>query len=109
MSNPSDNTPVSTQGQGGFRRGVSLRRDRDPIYRDPVHTEPRKTAPMAMGSMDMTFLLIVVSLVLYGVIMAYSASSIYAIQHKGDSLYYIKRHLMTFFHVMIVKLPLIAQ
>ena len=94
MTNPSDQAPVPAHRQGGFRRGVSLRRDRDPIYRDPVHTEPRKTAPMAMGSMDMTFLLIVVSLVLYGVIMAYSASSIYAIQHKGDSLYYIKRHLM---------------
>ena len=94
MTNPSDQAPVPAHRQGGFHRGVSLRRDKDPIYRDPLHTEPPQRAPMAMGSMDMTFLLIVVSLVLYGVIMAYSASSIYAIQHKGDSLYYIKRHLM---------------
>lgn len=42
----------------------------------------------------MTFLLIVVALVLYGIIMAYSASSIYGAQHKNDSFYYIKRHLL---------------
>lgn len=87
MTNPSGNP-------SGFHRGVSLSRQKDPIYRDPLHTEPKRAMPLALGSMDMTFLLIVVALVLYGIIMAYSASSIYAVQHKGDSLYYIKRHIM---------------
>ncbi len=80
----------------GFHRGLS-RRDpsKDPIFREPIHSaEPPRARPLACGSVDMTFLLIVVALVLYGVIMAYSASSIYATQHKGDSLYYIKRHIM---------------
>ena len=80
----------------GFHRGLS-RRDgaKDPIFHEPIHpAEPPKARPLACGSVDMTFLLIVIALVLYGIIMAYSASSIYATQHKGDSLYYIKRHLM---------------
>ncbi len=82
-------------GQNGFSRGISRRRSHDPIYRDPIHpTHQNKKLPLAQGSIDMTFLLIVVALVLYGIIMAYSASSIYGEQHKGDSLYYIKRHLM---------------
>jgi cell division protein FtsW len=94
MTNPSDKAPVPAGNSGGFHRGVSLRREKDPIYRDPLRTAPKRAAPLAMGSMDITFLLIVVALVLYGVIMAYSASSMYSIQHKGDSLYYIKRHIM---------------
>jgi cell division protein FtsW len=57
----------------------------------------------------MTFLLIVVALVLYGIIMAYSASSIYGVQHKGDSLYYIKRHLMFVAIAVAVTVPFVLQ
>jgi cell division protein FtsW len=87
----SDVTPT----KNGYRSGAGRRKAVDPIYRDPLHaTDLNKKQPLAQGSIDMTFLLIVVGLVLFGIIMAYSASSIYAEQHKGDSLYYIKRHLM---------------
>lgn len=75
-----------------FQRGT---RRSDPIFREPLHTpDVKKSRPLACGSVDMTFLLIVIALVLYGAIMAYSASSIYGEQHMDDSLYYIKRHLM---------------
>ena len=81
--------------QNGFHRGVSRSHRRDPIYRDPIHSHtPKEKQPLAKGSIDMTFLLIVVGLILYGIIMAYSASSIYGVQHKQDSLYYLKRHLL---------------
>ena len=78
----------------GFHSGVSRSHRRDPIYRDPVHSHtPKEKRPLAQGSVDTTFLLIVIGLILYGIIMAYSASSIYGVQHKEDSLYYVKRHL----------------
>lgn len=78
----------------GFHSGVSRSHRRDPIYRDPVHSHtPKERRPLAQGSVDTTFLLIVIGLILYGIIMAYSASSIYGVQHKQDSLYYVKRHL----------------
>ena len=57
MSSQADRTPVPAARPSGFHRGVSARRDRDPIYRDPMHTQTPKAAPLAMGSMDMTFLL----------------------------------------------------
>ena len=97
-------------GQNGFARGVSRRRGHDPIYRDPIHpTQSNKKLPLAQGSIDMTFLLIVVALVLYGIIMAYSASSIYGAQHKGDSLYYIKRHLMFIGLAVALTVPFTAM
>ena len=78
-----------------FHRGVTRSRRNDPIYRDPIHSQtPKVRYPMAKGSIDTTFLLIVIGLILYGIIMAYSASSIYGIQHKQDSLYYVRRHLL---------------
>lgn len=79
----------------GARRDDARARQNDPIFREPLHPDTtREPRALMRGGIDMTFLLIVVALVLYGVIMAYSASSIYATQHKGDSLYYIKRHIM---------------
>ncbi len=88
-----------TERHGGFHRGIRRTladvRAKDPIFSEPLHpADSVKTRPLMRGSIDMTFLLIVVALVLYGVVMAYSASSIYATQHMGDSLYYIKRHVM---------------
>ena len=84
---------------GIFHRGRAERlakaKEQDPIFLEPLHAEQvKRSRPLARGGIDITFLLIVVALVLYGAIMAYSASSIYGVQHKDDSLYYIKRHLM---------------
>ncbi len=94
--------------QNGFHRGVSRSRRNDPIYRDPIHSPtPREKRPMARGSIDMTFLLIVVGLVLYGIIMAYSASSIYGVQHMQDSLYYVKRHLLFIAFAVAFTIPFV--
>ncbi|MBO5897546.1 MAG: cell division protein FtsW [Clostridia bacterium] len=83
---------------------------KDPIFHEPLHpTEPSRARPLACGSVDMTFLLIVVALVLYGIIMAYSASSIYATQHMGDSLYYIKRHIMFIGLALALTVPFVLR
>jgi hypothetical protein len=56
-----------------FHRGGLRRLGKDALLDEPLHTEePRKKLPLVQGSVDMTFLLIVVALVLYGIIMAYS-------------------------------------
>ena len=88
----------------------SGRAQKDALLREPLHTEqPKRKRPLVQGSVDMTFLLIVIALVLYGIIMAYSASSIYGVQHKGDSLYYIKRHLMFVAIAVAVTVPFVLQ
>ena len=93
-----------------FYRGGRRRPGKDALLDEPLHAEgPRKKLPLVQGSVDMTFLLIVVALVLYGIIMAYSASSIYGVQHKGDSLYYIKRHLMFVAIAVAVTVPFVLQ
>ena len=71
---------------------------KDPIYSEPVY---KREAPKAAedlvltrGSVDYSFLFIVVALCLFGAMMAFSASSVYAAQYHDDSTYYVKRHLL---------------
>ena len=93
-----------------FHRGTMHRPHKDPIYHEPLHSGGQKRKlPLVQGSVDLSFLLIVIALVLYGIIMAYSASSIYGVQHKGDSLYYIKRHLMFVAIAIAVTVPFVLQ
>ena len=67
----------------------------DPIYQKKIHAEPQpEKGVLVRGGIDVWFFLIVLGLILYGVIMAYSASSIYAAQYHDDSTYFIKKHLM---------------
>ncbi len=70
----------------------------DPIYTEPIHgrAEREKTEDRVLvkGRVDAYFLFIVIALCLFGAVMAYSASSVYAAQYHDDSAYYIKRHLI---------------
>jgi NADH:ubiquinone oxidoreductase subunit 5 (subunit L)/multisubunit Na+/H+ antiporter MnhA subunit len=92
---PDDERQVAERKVGrSFSRGVQRK---DPIFEEKITLQSEagnKTAPLRCGNMDMTFLLIVLALLLYGVIMAYSASSVYSEQNVGESTYYLKRHLM---------------
>ena len=111
MTKESSGLTTGQEKPSGFHRGIGRRAPRkDPIFREPLHpSEPSRARPLACGSVDMTFLLIVVALVLYGVIMAYSASSIYATQHMGDSLYYIKRHMMFIGLALALTVPFVLR
>ena len=55
------------------------------------------------GSFDVPFLLITCALILFGCVMIYSASSVFAEKQHGDNTYYIARHLvfllLRFFHI----------
>lgn len=70
----------------------------DPIYQEPVHKKPREAEDarqvLTQGSVDYVFLLAVVVLCLFGAVMAFSASSVYASQYHDDPAYYFRRHVL---------------
>ena len=78
------------------KRRLMRRRDqRDAIYHEPIHPEtPRERALPKKGSIDIPFLLITAALVLFGCVMIYSASSVFAVQHHDEKTYFIARHLV---------------
>lgn len=49
---------------------------------------------MIMRSIRTSIFLIILALVCVGIVMIYSASAIYSYSNTGDSLYYLKRHLI---------------
>ena len=77
------------------RRVDEVMEPHDPIYREKIHTEPERVEERVLvrGRIDTTFLFIVIALSLFGAVMAYSASSVYASQYHDDSAFYVKRHI----------------
>ena len=64
---------------------------------DQVNGEERVVEapqPRIKGSLDIPMLLITTILVLFGCVMVYSASAVYAEQYHNDSTYFIVRHLV---------------
>ena len=70
----------------------------DPIYTEKVHEKDiplmESDFVLTKGPIDTPFLLIATALAVFGAVMAYSASSVYAAQYHGDSGYYVKRHIL---------------
>ena len=54
----------------------------------------RDRAPRAFGGVDIPLLVIASALVVFGCVMVYSASSVYAEQYHNDKSYFIVRHLV---------------
>ena len=85
----------------------------DPIYSEPVYKkpEPEDTSDLVLtrGHIDYAFLFIVVALCLFGAMMAYSASSVYAAQYHDDSAYYIKRHILYLVLATAVTIPFVLK
>ena len=73
----------------------SLEKD-DPIYLEPIHKDEVELEDrrLVRGGIDVYFLIIVLAISLIGVVMAYSASSFDGQKYMGDSLYYVKRHVL---------------
>lgn len=86
MNPGANNTDVSS----GARR-LRLSRAADASAKEPerdAEAIPRK------GSVDVPLLLITAALVLFGCVMIYSASTVFAEQHHDESTYFIARHLV---------------
>ena len=85
----------------------------DPIYTEPVHKKPVEEKPADMvltrGPVDHYFLLIVIALCLFGAVMAFSASSVYAAQYHDDPAYYVKRHIIYLVLAAAVTTPFVVK
>lgn len=110
--------PRSRKGYGSRwldARGRQLDRyseRHDPVYTEPLHPTPELRESdhvLVKGGIDMPFLLIVILLTVFGAIMAYSASSVYASQYHGDSAYYLKRHIAYLIIAAAVTVPFVIK
>lgn len=70
-----------------------------------LRSEKRRTN-RAFGGVDVPLLVIASALVLFGCVMVYSASSVYAEQYHGDRSYFIVRHLV--FLLLVVGITALA-
>ncbi|MBO5295223.1 MAG: cell division protein FtsW [Clostridia bacterium] len=96
-----------TAHKKSFSFGRSREEKRDAIYRgDTLHEPQRDEALPSKGIVDVPFLLITVALVLFGCVMVYSASSVFAEKHHDDNTYFIARHLL--FLLMAVAFTAVA-
>lgn len=68
----------------------------DPVFLEPIHKseEEKEETLLVRGGIDVYFLMIVIAISIFGAVMAYSASAYRAEDFYGDSLYYLKRHLI---------------
>lgn len=77
------------------KRSSVFGKKRDAIFDEPLHPAPlREHVMLQKGIVDIPFLLITMALVLFGCVMVYSASSVYAEQYHDDNTYFIARHLV---------------
>ena len=80
----------------------------DPIYTEPIHrpaVQETEDLVLTRGRIDHGFLFIVIALCLFGLVMAFSASSVYAAQYHDDSTYYVKDHILFLF---LASVPTVA-
>lgn len=56
--------------------------------------KPGRIIKKKVGSIDIVFLLLVLVLLAFGMIMVFSASYAYAYSERGDSFYFIRKHVM---------------
>jgi len=80
--NQEPNIPAPTQGQERRRRTLHGEETNQP------EVTPQK------GSVDVPFMLITAALVLFGCVMIYSASFVFAEKHHDESTYFITRHVV---------------
>ena len=77
-----------------FEKWRARAEKRDVIYREKIHADEEKEEVLPKkGIVDVPMLLITAALLLFGCVMVYSASSIYAEQYHNDTTYFIARHL----------------
>lgn len=67
----------------------------DPVFTEPIHATDEAELPLPKkGRIDLPMLIITSLLVVFGCVMIFSASSVYAEQYHGDTTYFIARHLV---------------
>ena len=68
---------------------------RDIIFTETITPAPPEKPPVLVrGGIDIQLLLIVLALLIFGAIMCFSASNVYASEEYGDSLHFFKRYIL---------------
>ena len=62
---------------------------------------------VSRGSVDTVFLLLFLSMLVFGAVMSYSASSVYGEEFFGDRLYFLKRYLAFGLLSILATLPFV--
>ena len=90
-------------------RGGALRGRKKPIEREdaPSGAEEGSLKSTLRYTPDIPMILITAGLILFGCVMIYSASSVYAEQYHNDSTYFITRHLFFLVMALVMVLPII--
>ena len=81
--------------KSSFSLGRFRKLKEDAIFREPIHEtveEPKE--PPVKGLPDIPLILITSMLVLFGCVMVYSASAVYAEHYHGDNTYFISKQLV---------------
>ncbi len=68
---------------------------RDIIFTETItpHKVEEKPVTLLRGGIDIQLLLTVLALIVFGAVMSFSASYVYAVQEYGDSMYFFKRYI----------------
>ena len=82
--------------------------ENDVIFSENLKAEKREPVVLVRGGIDKGFLVCVLLLLIFGAIMSFSASSVYAENKYDDSAYFLKRHLLFTLLSIIVSIPTIA-
>lgn len=82
----------------------------DTALTTPLHEVEEKTERPVLikGSVDGWYLLWAILLVCFGAIMNYSASSVYAMEEYGDSMYFFKRYIFYVVFAAVFSIAVIA-
>ena len=81
--------------------------ENDVVFSESLDRESPKNTVLAKGSIDKWFLLIVMFLLVFGAIMSFSASSVYAANKYGDSAFFFKKYVGYAMISILVFTPLV--
>ena len=81
--------------------------ENDAIFTESLSEEKKEPEILVRGGIDMWFLLCVGLLLVFGAIMSYSASSVFAQNRYGDSAYFFKRYVLYAILSIIASIPFV--
>lgn len=79
----------------------------DIVFTESLTPEKKQTPVLARGGIDNWFLICVMLLLMFGAVMSFSASSVYASNKYGDSAYFFKRYILYSLLSIIVSIPFV--
>lgn len=77
----------------------------DVVFSEALTEEKKQKAVLVKGPIDKSFLICVLLLLVFGAIMSFSASAVYAQNKYDDSAYFFKRYILFALMSIIVSIP----